>query len=175
MFKPYECFLSEFDKKLEEYFRRDAAAIKCKKGCTFCCTNGDYPLSHLEMCYLMQGFVWLDKSRHDEVRENIRALANISNAAQKGYACPFLLDGECSVYRYRPLICRVHGLAYMRSDGIVELPECARCGLNYSDNFNGESVDFEPIKDDLSLKKIYKSARKIDFGPIKSLLDWFCR
>lgn len=65
----YARFLKEFDAKLAAYFEHDAAAIKCQKGCTFCCENADYPLSRLEMEYLMQGFLKLDKEKHDLVRE----------------------------------------------------------------------------------------------------------
>lgn len=167
----YEKFLNEFDKKLAAYFERDAAAIKCKKGCIFCCENADYPLSLLEMKYLMQGFLKLDKSRHDRVRENIR---NLMRRRTSIYPCPFLLDGECAVYAYRPLTCRIHGLGYLRSDGIVKLPECAKIGLNYSENFDGHSVDFEPIKEDLNLDKIFAAHPELEFGEIRSMIDWFC-
>ncbi|MCM1010803.1 MAG: YkgJ family cysteine cluster protein [Fusobacterium sp.] len=163
----YERFLKEFAEKLAAYFEHDAAAIKCKKGCTFCCENADYPLSRLEMEYLMKGFLRLDKEKHDLVRERIRKIT------AKPYPCPFLLEGECSVYSYRPLTCRVHGLAYMRSDGIVKLPECARQGLNYSENFDGKTINFEPIKEDLNLDKIFAAHPEFDFGEIRSMIDWF--
>ncbi len=168
----YVQFLKEFDAKLAAYFKRDSAAIKCQKGCSLCCENGDYPLSYLEMSYLMQGFACLDKEKHDCVRENIIKI-KAQRETLKAYPCPFLLDGSCSVYQYRPLTCRVHGLAYMRSDGIVKLPECARCGLNYAQNFDGETVNFEPVKEDLNLDKIFASRPHLDFGPIKSMIDFF--
>lgn len=170
----YARFLKDFDEKLANYFERDAAAIKCKKGCTFCCENADYPLSRLEMEYLMQGFLKLDKEKHDLVRENILKIKQ-ERGSQGAYIypCPFLLNGECSVYSYRPLTCRVHGLAYMRCDGIVKLPECARHNLNYSENFDGESINFEPIKEDLNLDKIFVAHPEFDFGEIRSMIDWF--
>ncbi len=171
----YEQFLEDFDEKLAAYFERDAAAIKCKKGCTFCCENADYPLSLLEMRYLMQGFSKLDKDRHDKVRHNIGQLKAklVARGELYIYPCPFLIDGECAVYPYRPLTCRVHGLAYMRSDKIVKLPECARKGLNYSENFDGQSVNFEPIREDLNLDKIFAANPQLDFGEIRSMIDWF--
>ena len=171
MLERYEKFLKSFDEKLALYFERDKDKIKCQKGCTFCCENADYPLSLLEMKYLMQGFLRLDKDWHDRVRENIKKLK--SRKKTSSYHCPFLLDGECSVYARRPLTCRVHGLAYMRSDGIVKLPECARTGKNYSSNFDGQSIDFEPVKEDLNLDKIFASAPELDFGEIRSMINWF--
>lgn len=168
----YEQFLKEFDEILAVYFERDAAAIKCKKGCTFCCENADYPLSFLEMTYLMRGFSKLGKEKHDLVRDRIKIL--LTGRRTPSYACPFLVDGECSVYSYRPLTCRVHGLAYMLSNGVVKLPECARYNLNYSENFDGQSIDFEPIKEDLNLDKIFAAHPELDFGEIRSMIDWFC-
>lgn len=166
----YENFLKEFDEKLATYFERDSAGIKCKKGCTLCCENGDYPLSLLEMRYLMQGFAKLEKEKHDAVRNNIKKLLARS---QKPYPCPFLLEGECAVYSYRPLTCRIYGLAYMKSDGVVKLPECARCGLNYSENFDGHEINFHPIKEDLNIDKIFDSNPYLEFGEIRSMIDWF--
>lgn len=167
----WENFLKDFDQKLARYFERDAAAIKCKKGCTFCCENADYPLSLPEMRYLMQGFAKLDKEKHDRVRTNIQQLLK---TRPKIYPCPFLIEGECAVYPYRPLTCRVHGLAYMKSDGVVKLPECANYGLNYSKNFDGKTVNFEPIKEDLNLDKIFASAPNFNPEEIRSLINWFC-
>jgi hypothetical protein len=44
----------------------------------------------------------------DVVRQRGRALIGIAPAARIGgkLACPLLVDGGCSVYRYRPLVCR---------------------------------------------------------------------
>lgn len=167
----YEHFLKDFDKKLAQYFERDSDAVKCKKGCTLCCENADYPLSLLEMKYLMQGFMGLQKEKHDRVRTNIKSI--LAQDSCNSYKCPFLLDGECSVYRYRPLTCRVHGLAYMRTDNVVKLPECARYGLNYAENFDGKTVNFEPIKEDLNLDKIFATHPELEFGEIRSMIDWF--
>jgi hypothetical protein len=44
----------------------------------------------------------------DAVRERGRALIGVSPEARMGgkLACPLLVDGGCSVYRFRPLVCR---------------------------------------------------------------------
>ena len=171
MFKQYKDFLEKLDVKLQKYFERDADKIKCQKGCSLCCSNGDYPLSYLEMRYLMYGFSLLEKDIHDEVRANIKKL--ITTESKKSYVCPFLKENMCSVYKYRPIICRVHGLAYRKQNGVVNLPGCADFGLNYSKNYDGEKVDFEPIDEDLSINKIVKLEKEIAFSEIRSLIDWF--
>ena len=170
MFEEYEKFLAKFDKKLADYFARDKKMIKCQKGCSFCCKNANFPLSHLEMRYLMNAFLHLEKELHDKVRQNIEILKK-SNA--EFYDCPFLINNVCSVYAYRPLICRVHGLAYLMESGKVKLPECANIDLNYSKNFDGTSINFEPIKEDLNLDKIYNANKELPFMEFHPMKDWF--
>lgn len=169
-FVQYEKFLLDLDRKLSAYFERDKDKIFCRKGCDYCCKNADYPLSYLEMQYLMNTFLNLEKTLHDKVRDNIKTLVN---TGKKPYICPFLIDGECSVYSSRPVTCRVHGLAFLMKNGVVKLPDCANVGLNYSKNFDGKSVNFIPVNDDLMLDKIFKSCTQIEFGEIRSLIDWF--
>ena len=167
MYEDYKIFLKELDDKLLEFFARDKDKIKCRMGCSLCCKNANFPLSLLEMKYLMSGFLKLEKKAHDKVRENIK-LAIEQNKDE--YDCPFLINETCSVYDYRPIICRVYGLAYMRSDGIVNLPCCAPEGLNYGKNFNGKTVNFEPINTDLSPTAIRANN---DFGEVRPMIKWF--
>ncbi|MBO7672809.1 YkgJ family cysteine cluster protein [bacterium] len=169
MFEKYETFLKDLDLKLQKYFEVDKDKIQCRKGCSNCCKNADFPLSLVEMKYLMQGFLKLDKSEHDKVRENIK---KVIESGKENYDCPFLMNDLCSVYEYRPIICRVHGLAYLRTDGIVNLPECSISGLNYSKNYDGKTVNFEPINEDLNPIALRKN-KKIDFGEVRSMIKWF--
>ena len=57
---------------------------------------------------------------------------------QKGEQCPFLIENSCSIYPYRPIICRVHGLAYLCKENLVKVPYCANNGLNYKDVYKNE-------------------------------------
>jgi Fe-S-cluster containining protein len=53
--------------------------------------------------------------------------------------CALLVDGQCSVYEQRPLICRSHGLAVGLEDGDELVID--HCHLNYrSEAPPGESV-----------------------------------
>ena len=167
MFDEYEKFLNELDTKLAEFFARDKDKIKCRRGCSDCCKNANFPLSLLEMKYLMYGFSKLEKEIHDKVRDNIN-LAIKQNKDE--YDCPFLLNDVCSVYPYRPIICRVYGLAYKRTDGIVNLPCCSPNGLNYGKNYNGKTVNFEPINIDLNPSAIRSGN---DFGEVRPMIKWF--
>ena len=158
----YQAFLRTIDNKIEKYFTLYNEYIFCKRGCTFCCENGDYPLSQLELEYLMQGYIALDNNIKIQVQNNIKNM-------QKGGKCPFLIKNECSVYNYRPIICRVHGLAYICKDNIVKLPYCVNYNLNYAKYYNNEQIQFEPIDENLDTTNILKD---LNYGEIKNLYDW---
>ena len=107
--------MSKLDAKLESYFKNQVEYVCCKKGCSACCEKGDYPISEIELKYLMTGYARLENEKKIIVQQNIKK--NI-----KGGACPFLISSECSIYPYRPIICRVHGLAYLCKDNTVKVP-----------------------------------------------------
>ena len=48
--------------------------INCTAGCSACCETGDYPVSQLELEYLMQGFASLDNTLKLEVQKNIKTI-----------------------------------------------------------------------------------------------------
>ena len=105
------------------------------------------------------------------------------------YQCPFLNDENiCMIYDYRGLICRTFGLLKFDKDEKIVTPFCQTLGLNYSKVYNPEKnmLDDELIKKygyknspkayDLSFKtlmdnELFKDLN-IDFGEIKSLVEW---
>lgn len=182
MLKKYEKFLKEFDNEINGYFQEQQIYIKCRKGCTDCCTLGEYPFSRLEAEYLMQGFQSLSLENRNAVRENIKKIKADKKNFSGGrfmYKCPFLINGLCSMYSRRGLTCRLFGLAYL-SDGKITLPECANSGLNYSDVFNKDTgmVYLEnPVNKKLTIDTWLKTARALKYGlecgEIRPLIDWF--
>ena len=158
----YKKFLANFDTKLQEYFRRDKEFIHCASGCSACCENGDYPISQLELEFMMQGFINLDNELKIRVQDNIKRL-------EKGGMCPFLLDKKCSIYPYRPIICRVHGLAYLCRNNTVKLPFCVNEGKNYADVFERGEIHINPISENLDTPEVL---RELEFGEIRNLYDW---
>ena len=158
----YIDFLKEFDKKLDVYFSSHASFLCCKKGCSACCEKGDYPVSELELKYLMQGYASLAFEMKITVQENFKNI-------EKGGACPFLVNSECSVYAYRPIICRVHGLAYLCKDNVVKLPYCVHSGMNYNDVYINDNFLAEPISEQLDTVCVLKDFK---FGEVRNLYDW---
>ncbi len=158
----YQEFLKELDKKLSGYFRDQEKYICCRCGCSECCEKGDYPISQLELEYLMQGFETLDIDSKIRVQENFKHF-------QQGGMCPFLLDKKCSVYNYRPIICRVHGLAYLCGENIVKVPYCVNTGKNYNSVYKDGEITIAPVNENLDTPEVLKG---LEYGEIRNLADW---
>lgn len=157
----YETFLKEFDLKLKDYFEQFGENICCHKGCSECCETGDYPMSDIELQYLMLGYAELTPEIKIIVQKNIADM-------KKGGACPFLINKGCSVYKYRPIICRVHGLAYYYNGEKVKIPHCANTGKNFSKIYKNGEFYGTPIKLNLDTYHILEGI----YSDIKNLYDW---
>lgn len=158
----YKEFLNNLDKRLENYFEQHKEYINCHKGCSFCCEKGDYPISNVELEYLMQGFIQLSDENKIKVQQNIKNI-------KKGEICPFLINKKCSVYDYRPIICRVHGLAYLCQKSTVKTPYCVKYGKNYANVYNNGQITINPIKENLDTVKLLQNFEGIE---IRNLIDW---
>lgn len=158
----YSDFIQSLDLKLAEYFSAHKEYIQCKIGCSACCEKGDYPLSALELEYLMKGYIALNSDTKQIVQNQIKTM-------KKGGACPFLIDKKCSIYPYRPIICRVHGLAYICKEHTVKLPYCVNYGKNYSNVYKNNEFLITPILAKLDTPNLLKDC---DYGEIKNLYDW---
>ena len=157
----YKKFLDELDKRLSSYFEAHKNFIHCKPGCSACCEKGDYPISQLELEYLMQGYVALDNETKRVVQGNIKTI-------QKGKQCPFLIEKKCSVYPYRPIICRIHGLAYLVREK-VKVPYCVNDGKNYAEVFANGEIAINPVLENLDTPSLLKD---FNYGEIRNLYDW---
>lgn len=161
----YEQFIRELDVKLANYFELHKEYIHCKAGCSACCEKGDYPLTSIELEYLMQGYIKLDNLTKQIIQQNIKTM-------KKGGACPFLVDKKCSVYKYRPIICRVHGLAYRYKENELKLPFCANYGLNYASILKNGEVIIDLVFENLDTQNLLKAS---EYGEMKNLYDWIKR
>ena len=155
-------FLNNLDNRLKTYYELHCEHINCKTGCSSCCEEGDYPLSQIELEYLMQGYAKLDDDTKRIIQNNIKNI-------KKGGMCPFLVNKKCSVYTYRPIICRVHGLAYLCNNDVVKVPYCAKNGKNYSKVYKDGEITINPIKENLDTQELINN---YDFGEVRNLYDW---
>lgn len=179
MLDRYAEFLEILDKRLDKYFEEQCEHIKCKPGCSACCEVGEYPFSKLELDYLMSGYAKLPYNIKQKIVEEIK---NLKRIKPKMYKCPFLVNKMCSVYQYRGIVCRTHGLAWYDEEADrIRLPYCVNKGLNYNTVFNRETGEVfleHPITERLRIDSILSSPKakelNLEYGEIKPLLRWFC-
>lgn len=190
---------------LDKYFEQQKPYICCKAGCSYCCENGQYPMTEIELSYLMLGYKLLPFNIRQRVRDNfekLKAKYEFFKQHHRGtkdnptfmYECPFLIDGKCSVYDFRAIICRTHGLLFFveekeGSHNGNKIPYCVHYGLNYSNIYDPETgtlsdekmkdlgIEQEPIAYNLSLKTLLRKEIThnfdFEFGEVKPLIDWF--
>lgn len=183
MLNNYEKFLEEIDLKIGQLFENHKQYIKCKKGCSLCCKQGEFPYSQLEFTYLTQGYLSLSNDKKIIIQNNIKNLLEQRknfNGERFEHDCPFLINDECSVYKYRGIICRTFGICYY--DDIkkyVRLPGCVHYGLNYSEYYDKESKTLDIVdipKSNLRIDVILnsKDAKKygLESGEIRPMIDW---
>ena len=182
----YLLYIAYLTNKLDRFFKEQSPYIFCKKGCSKCCQNGEYPFSKAEFNFIMIGFSKLPKETQNEI---LRKVELIKKNRTKTYECPFLINNECSVYDFRGIICRSFGLMSINPDGLSKIPFCAFEGLNYSNVVEPKTkiISSEKYKklgnvpeplaynvsyDFLTSKNIEENFH-INFGNKKALIDWF--
>lgn len=69
----------------------------CTRGCSHCCYV-PVGLTALEADYIE------DRTGHKQ-NANVESMGKARDPKEKT-ACPFLKDNECSIYEYRPMVCR---------------------------------------------------------------------
>lgn len=105
--------------------------LACRPGCHDCCT--DITVSPVEYAAILEDL------RGSAVR--IDDLPPVEHGA----ACAFLNEGLCGLYRYRPLICRTHGLpvAFLNDDASPPEANVSFCPKNFTRGDSAD-VDFGP-------------------------------
>lgn len=102
-----------------EYSRiaRSAPSFSCS-GCTDnCCTQRFYHYTLAEYLYLMEGLKATARERRELIFRRARVVAgSYEHEAAAGRTfklnCPVNEDGLCTLYEWRPMICRLHGLPH---------------------------------------------------------------
>jgi len=87
-------------------------------GCTgSCCLTRFYHHTFLEYLYLLTGYQATAKEKQSTIIKKASAVCRETAAAGRQairvrHMCPLNFDGLCSLYAYRPMICRMHGIAH---------------------------------------------------------------
>jgi len=105
-----------------------------------CCLTLFHHHTHIEFFYLNKGFRALDRQRQVAIAEKAQTVCSAVRRGEKNgpplrQMCPLNVDSRCSLYAFRPMICRLHGIPseLHRPDGkTTRAPGCAsfmdRCG-----------------------------------------------
>jgi len=112
------------DELLEAFLQRSAMegkASDCKQGCTWCCHQEVFVLSH-EFLYLNE---YVNEHLSGETRTHILGKArekvmltmnkSVEEQLKIRAACPFLESGSCLAYKARPMACRIYLSSSARS------------------------------------------------------------
>jgi Fe-S-cluster containining protein len=82
-----------------------------------CCLTRFYHHTCLEYAFLKKGFERLDAQVQEVVKGKAAACCSAHRSADAAgqkirIMCPLNADGRCRVYRFRPMICRLHGVPH---------------------------------------------------------------
>ncbi len=182
----YEKFLEVITEDLEKIFDYQKEYICCKKGCSHCCKRGDYPMSQLEFEYLMKGYNETNETVKKKINENIEI---VKNGDTDSYPCPFLIDNSCSIYKYRPLVCRAFGVLTEDSKGNPSFPFCTTIGLNFSKIYDSEKKHLSSrlvkennfkifprifrLSNNVMMNLPLAKELNLNFGEAKKMIDFF--
>ena len=112
--------------------------IVCRPGCSSCCVNLTvFPLEFEAISYEM-GYDGFNKN---------------SVIFDDGASCGFLKNDLCQIYKYRPIICRTHGIpiSFLDNDSAGEPYNAVSfCELNFADDEFDDDDDetYEGVKFD---------------------------
>lgn len=106
-----------------------------------CCRTRFYHHTYLEYLYIQAGLNKLSRQRQGEIQSRATVVCReTAKADEKAMPvrlmCPLNSDGRCTLYTYRPMICRLHGISHeLRKPGqnVVRGPGCGMFDLRCSD------------------------------------------
>jgi Fe-S-cluster containining protein len=149
----YSALLSAVDRWFARCLATSPGSLKCSQGCSQCC-RGLFDITLMDAWYLKTGFEQLDENIKQAVlekaRKRLERLRRVWPEFDEPYLlnvrpeeewedlmpdsdetpCPLLTDsGECLVYEYRPMTCRLHGIPLVDVSGEVFQDEW--CTLNF--------------------------------------------
>lgn len=105
------------DELLDAFLKRSAAegkAAECKNGCDWCCHQTVFAVTH-EFLYLQEHLrSHVDEATRQGILERARkkSMLTLHKTLREQllirFPCPFLESGSCSVYKARPMACRIY-------------------------------------------------------------------
>lgn len=94
--------------RLSEQAQAQGASIACKAGCSYCC-HAEVKALAPEIFAIAKAIQQLPTVEIDSIKQRLADHANQQPKAStwnQRPACPFLVEGLCSIYAIRPAVCR---------------------------------------------------------------------
>ncbi len=106
--------VSKLTQSFAQRVHREKRPIQCEKGCNWCCFQPVY-ITTQEAILIYE---FMSQSLSPEIQRMIKTNVHSKFKKTKGlteekkqtirHACPFLIEGNCSVYPVRPMACRIY-------------------------------------------------------------------
>ncbi|PLX95203.1 MAG: zinc/iron-chelating domain-containing protein [Desulfuromonas sp.] len=175
----YQELLEEVDVWFSRCQQKHPTAIRCAHGCSGCC-RGLFDISLLDAALLQQGVRQLPAQEQATILARCRQRAAALEQLWPDFAPPYQLnlldealwqempeddltpcpllrkDGCCTVYPFRPMTCRLHGLPNIDSDGTL-----------FSDNICSLNRDGSLPLDDPSLRHPFNDLFSREFALLR--------
>jgi len=132
---------------------RYARHLACRAGCSGCCHH-HLSVFPVEADALREAVEALPPEIRAVVEQQAREVAR-REAENQPVACPLLVEGHCSIYASRPLICRTQGLPLLiQIEGGEGEAEVDFCPLNFTAPDATDDLDEDHLVplDELNLK-----------------------
>jgi len=149
---PQRIRLVEIYRKLQDEYDRVAHQLhlSCEACPDNCCDSYFLHHTYVEWAYLWIGFKRLAAEQQDALLGRSRAWLQETEKTLAGgerpqVMCPLNDNGLCTLYEYRLLVCRTHGVpaSMTRPDGQnLRFPGCFRCQEIVAAQFLGEQPPF---------------------------------
>ncbi|MGA7614942.1 MAG: YkgJ family cysteine cluster protein [Thermoanaerobaculia bacterium] len=153
MTSPYRRILALADAHFDQVLRTQRGNLSCRVGCTHCC-HGFFEIGAADVSIIAEALGHMPAGERDRLIRAARASLETTNHPRlrdltkserdafldstEGLPCPALgADGACTIYDFRPLICRTFGLPIR--EGPRFLGE--ECFLNFTEATDDERFD----------------------------------
>jgi Fe-S-cluster containining protein len=162
-FSKYRLIVEEINDITEKMHQIHSGHMTCKNGCDSCCI--DFSIFPVEFYFILNHL----KNKKTEFGKH-----------HDKNTCKFLKNHSCTIYPFRPIMCRTHGspLVYSNEEGE---PELSVCHLNFTQFDFGEFTMENTIPQDKYNSKLFmlnkdfikdyhlKKYGEFDLIPLKNL------
>lgn len=153
-YRALERHLASVDREFSRVFKIYADRMQCRKGCSMCCSQM-FSISCLEAAYISRAVKQMPAERREALRaraseykrQRQRMLESADRTEDDGVfplrglrlQCPALENDACSIYPWRPIICRKWGIPLFNP---YKPREVQACELNFKP---GEEISAEGL------------------------------